>query len=69
MAIPKKLREIPKEKAERLIAKHLKNNTGWWEDTPGVSDFVYEIGDPESYNRMLIRPGFNGTYETGKVSL
>ena len=82
MAIPKKLREIPKEKAERLISKHLKAGTGEWEGSPFESDFVYSVGDRGLYKMYLIRPMItikfetghstcfsNYSYETGKVSL
>ena len=65
-AIPKTLKEIPQEQAERLIQKHLRAGTGEWEDSPGFSDFIYEIGGGRY---KLIRPGFGGRYETGIVSL
>ena len=62
MAVPKNLKKIEDSKAKALIAKHLKNNTGWWEGAVGYSDFVYEEGG----KRKLIRPGF-GDWETGIV--
>lgn len=67
MAIPKTLKEIAKEKAEKLIQSHLKNGTGEWEGSPGNSDFVYKSG--KGYT--LIRPpcGHFGSYETGQVSM
>ena len=67
MAIPKTLREIDKESAQRLIVKHTKDGTGEWEGTPHGSDFVYKCGN----GYKLIRPpcGPWGSYETGKVSL
>lgn len=65
-AIPKTLKEIPQEQAERLIQKHLRAGTGEWESSPGYSDFIYEIGGGRY---KLIRPGFGGRYETGIVSM
>ena len=65
-AIPKTLKEIPQEQAEKLIQKHLRAGTGEWEDSPGYSDFIYEIGGGRY---KLIRPGFGGRYETGIVSM
>jgi len=65
-AIPKTLKEIPQEQAERLIQKHLRAGTGEWEGSPGYSDFIYEIGGGRY---KLIRPGFGGRYETGIVSM
>ena len=66
MAIPKTLHPIDKEKAERAIAKHLADGTGDWEYEPGRSDFVYNL---PSGRYMMIRPGWNGTYEGGRVSM
>ena len=64
MATPKNLKKIEYSKAQALIAKHLKINTGWWEGAVGYSDFVYETG----CKRKLIRPGFNeDSWETGTV--
>lgn len=66
MAVPKNLKYIDKEKAMKLIMKHLKSNTGDWESTPEFSDFVYQ--DNGKYK--LIRPGFHDdTWETGTVSM
>lgn len=65
-AIPKTLKDIPKEQAEKLIQKHLRAGTGEWESSPGYSDFIYEIGGGRY---KLIRPGFGGRYETGIVSM
>jgi len=66
MATPKNLKKIEYSKAQALIAKHLKANTGWWEGAVGYSDFVYEAGD----KRKLIRPGFNeNSWETSIVSM
>lgn len=67
MAVPKTLRHIDFDKAQALIAKHLKNDTGWWEGAVGYSDFVYETAP---LKRWLIRPGFSdNSWETGKVSM
>ena len=67
MAIPKRLRDIDKVSAEKLIIKHTKAGTGSWESSPYYSDFVYWCG--KGYK--LIRPPFGpwGNYETGMVSL
>lgn len=67
MAIPKTLRDIDKESAQRLIVKHTKAGTGSWESSPYCSDFVYRCG--KGYK--LIRPPFGpwGSYETGVVSM
>ena len=67
MAIPKTLRDIDKESAQRLIVKHTKDGTGSWESSPYYSDFVYQCG--KGYK--LIRPpcGPWGSYETGVVSM
>ena len=67
MAIPKTLRDIDKQSAQRLIAKHTKAGTGSWESSPYYSDFVYKCG--KGYK--LIRPpcGPWGNYETGTVSM
>ena len=67
MAIPKRLRDIDKVSAEKLIIKHTKAGTGSWESSPYYSDFVYRCG--KGYK--LIRPPFGpwGSYETGMVSL
>jgi hypothetical protein len=67
MAIPKTLREIDKESAQRLIVKHTKAGTGEWEGDKFASDFVYKCG--KGYK--LIRPpcGPWGSYETGMVSM
>lgn len=67
MAIPKTLREIDRQVAERMITRHLKAGTGHWEDSPMYSDFIYRHGN----GYMLIRPpcGSWGSWETGKVSL
>ena len=64
MAIPKTLRYISKDRAERLIEKHLKNGTGEYEYPNATGDFVYKDGT--GYH--LIRECF-GHYETGKVCL
>ena len=70
MAIPKTLHEIDKQSAERLIAKHTKAGTGWWEGEKFYSDFVYEYGK-KAFQRKLLRPpcGSWGSWETGVVSL
>lgn len=66
MAIPKTLKSISKEKAMALIEKHLKAGTGYWEDSPMYSDFIYGKDD----RCTLLRPPIcGGDWETGKVSL
>lgn len=66
MAIPKKLKPIDKDKALKTIARYTKSGCGQWEYEPGVSDFVYRTN---TGRYMLIRPGWNDTYETGPVSM
>lgn len=66
MATPKTLKHIDFDKAQTLIAKHLRANTGWWEGAVEYSDFVYEQGQ----KRILIRPGFSdNSWETGVVAM
>ena len=76
MAIPKSLKKISNEQAERLIARHLKNGTGYWEDVysaqnPYTSgDFLY--GAKPLEERWMIRRDVFGTivsYERGKISM
>lgn len=64
MAIPKTLKSIDKQKAEKIISKHLKEGTGEYEDK-GAGDFIYKTPSGRYY---LIRNTF-GIYETGRVSL
>lgn len=67
MAIPKTLKHIDYDKAMKIIIKHTKSNTGWWEGAPEFSDFVYEMPGGK---RVLIRPGFSdSSWETGTVSM
>ena len=67
MAIPKTLREITPQAAERAISRHMKQGTGYWEGSPMYSDFVYRNGN----GFMLVRPPccHGGNWETGKVSM
>ena len=67
MAIPKTLREVDKQTAERTIVRHTKAETGWWEGERFASDFVYKCG--KGYR--LLRPplGSWGSWETGVVSM
>ena len=67
MAIPKTLRDIDKDTAQRTIVRHTKAGTGSWESSPYYSDFVYKCG--KGYK--LIRPpcGPWGSWETGVVSM
>lgn len=64
MAVPKTLKRIDKNKALALVAKHEKAGTGWWENSPMYSDFVYETA---SGRQTLLRPGYE--WETGPVSM
>lgn len=52
MAIPKKLKPISMQKAMALIKKHLKDGTGYWENSPMYSDFIYG----KDYRTMLRPP-------------
>lgn len=67
MAIPRTLKPISRETAERTINAHMRNNDGHWEGAPMLSDFVYQSRG--CY--WLIRPpcGSFGEWETGKVSM
>ena len=67
MAIPKTLKAIPKDKAERLVNEHLRKGDGYWEDSPMYSDFIYKHGN----GYQLLRPpiGNWGEWETGEVSM
>lgn len=67
MAIPKTLRPIDKESAQRLIVKYTKAGVGHWEGAKFGSDFVYKTNS----GYKLIRPpcGPWGSYETGVVSM
>ena len=67
MAIPKTLRAIPKEQAQKIIVAHTRKGDGSWEYAPYQSDFVYKSGN----GYKLIRPpcGPWGDYETGVVSM
>ena len=67
MAIPKTLKPITKDRAEKLIAEHLRKGDGYWEGSPNYSDFIYG----KDYHLTLLRPPcwFGGEWETGKVSL
>lgn len=67
MAIPKTLREIDKQSAERTIARHLKAGTGNWENSPMYSDFVYKCGKGYKLLRPPLWPC--GRWETGVVSM
>jgi len=63
--IPKSLKPMPKEKAERLIKQHLKDGTGEWKYSEGVGDFSYKT----KRGYYMIRKDFTGEYEGGKVCL
>lgn len=74
MAIPKSLKPIKAESAERIIEKHLKAGTGYWED----GGFEYSFGDflytacGKEYPEWLIRRSViagHTYYERGKVSM
>lgn len=67
MAIPKTLKSIPKENAQKLILAHTRKGDGSWEYAPYQSDFVYRSG--KGYK--LLRPpvGDWGDWETGAVSM
>ena len=52
MAIPKTLKEISKDKAEKIIQKHIKSGTGRWEGSAGYSDFVYNTGSKYIINKF-----------------
>lgn len=64
MAIPKSLKPIPKEKAERLIRKHLKAGTGEYE-YQDFGDFIF----PYRGRWYLLRKDLDSTYEIGRVCL
>ena len=63
MAIPKTLKPISEAKARALIEKHLKANTGWWEEPNERGDFVYKTNN----RYVLLRESFFGDWETGTV--
>ena len=67
MAIPKRLREIDADKAERIIQEHMRKGDGHWEYTAYQSDFVYSHG--KGY--QLLRPPCwrGGNWETVVVSM
>ena len=67
MAIPKALRDIDKDTAQRTIVRHTKAGTGSWEGARFASDFVYKCGN----GHKMLRPpiGSWGSWATGKVSL
>ena len=65
MAIAKSLKQITKDKALALIAKHEKDGTGEWEGKPMWSDFVYG----KIPRLTMIRPWTGDLWETGRVSL
>lgn len=67
MAIPKTLKAIPKDKAERLVKEHLCKGDGYWESSPMYSDFIYKRGN----GYQLLRPPCwaGGQWETGGVSM
>ena len=67
MAIPKTLKTIPKDRAERLIKEHLRKGDGEWEGSPNYSDFVYQSGSGYKLIRQPCGPW--GEYETGTVSM
>ena len=69
MAIPKRLKEITKDKALSIIKKHPE---GSWDGVPMNSDFVYEGRMTKyGYRRLeMIRAykGYKETYEWGVCS-
>lgn len=67
MAIPKTLKPIAKERAEKLIAEHLRKGDGHWEGSPNYSDFIYG----KEFRLTCLRPPYGGfgNWETGRVSL
>ena len=67
MAIPKTLRSIPKENAQRLIVSHTRKGDGEWEHSPYMSDFVYKSG--KGYKLLRPPSGPWGQWETGVVSM
>ena len=67
MAIPKTLREIDKQTAERTIVRHTKAGTGWWEGARYASDFVYRCGNGYKFLRPPCGPW--GSWEIGMVSM
>lgn len=67
MAIPKTLREIDKDTAQRTIVRHTKAGTGEWEGARFASDFVYKCGKGYKLLRPPIGPW--GSWETGMVSM
>ena len=67
MAIPKTLRAIPKENAQKLIVTHTHKGDGSWEYAPYQSDFVYKCGKGYKLLRPPVGPW--GDWETGVVSM
>lgn len=65
MAIPRSLKPIPKEKALKLIDKHLQANTGGYEYDNNLGDFIF----PYRGHWYLIRNVYKDNYEIGRVSL
>lgn len=71
MAIPKYLKPITEDKANKIIAKCLKNGTGYFEHHffEGQSNESYEfIDETNPMKPKLIRKDF-GSVETGPLSL
>jgi hypothetical protein len=71
MAIPKYLKDIPEEKANKIIAKCLKSGTGYYEHHyyEGQSNETYEfIDESNPCKPKIIRKSF-GHCETGPVSM
>lgn len=64
MATPRSLKPIPKEKALKLINKHLKAGTGEYE-YKNMGDFIF----PYRGHWYLIRKCYLNNYEIGRVIL
>lgn len=61
--IPKRLKDISKEKAERIIEEHLAKGTGAWYD---CYDFVYQTALGRL--KMIRLNPISDTYSTGGVA-